>query len=68
MLLQHIVKYHETRYWICLQDQTQLTYQFLLTNCDLLEQRCKEFQKAQAKGRAKLTTLSSASYKSSTIH
>ena len=37
MALQHAVKYHEARDWICLQDQDTLTYQSLLTHCKQLE-------------------------------
>ena len=31
MLLQHAVRFHEARDWICLQDQNQLTYSFIVT-------------------------------------
>ena len=41
--------------WICLQDQSQLTYASLLQHCKTLEQRCEQYQKAQIKGRAELT-------------
>ena len=58
MLLQQAVKYHEARDWIRLQDQTQLTNTSSLQHCKLLEQCCEQFQKAQARGRAELTTLS----------
>ena len=68
MLLQHAVKYHETCDWIRLQDQTQLTYTSLLQHCKLLEQCCEQFQKAQARGRAELTTLSAATATTSSIH
>ena len=68
MLLQHAVKYHEARDWIWLQDQTQLTYTSLLQHCKLLEQCCEQFQKAQARGRAELTTLSAATATTSSIH
>ena len=68
MLLQHAVKYHEACYWIRLQDQTQLTYTSLLQHCKLLEQCCEEFQKAQARGQAELTTLSAMTATTSSIH
>ena len=68
MLLQHAVKYHEARDWIRLQDQTQLTYISLLQHCKLLEQHCEQFQKAQARGRAELTTLSAVTATTSSIH
>ena len=38
MLLQHAVRFHEARDWICLQDQGQLTYASLLQYCKTLEQ------------------------------
>ena len=68
MLLQHAVKYHEACDWIRLQDQTQLTYTSLLQHCKLLEQCCEQFQKAQARGRAELTTLSAVTATTSSIH
>ena len=46
MLLQHAVRFHEARDWICLQDQSQLTYASLLQHCKTLEQRCEQYQKA----------------------
>ena len=55
MLLQHAIIYHEARDWICLQNQTQLTYQSLLTHKKLLEQVCEQYQMVQAKGTAMLT-------------
>ena len=33
MVLQHGVKYHEACNWICLQDQSAITYQSLLNYC-----------------------------------
>ena len=68
MLLQHAVKYHDARDWICLQDQSTLTYQSLLVHCRQLEARCKQFQQAQAQGRAHLTSLASTSASKSSIH
>ena len=40
MVLQHAVKYHGARDWIRLQDQSQLTYQALLSHCKILEACC----------------------------
>ena len=37
MVLQHAVKYHKARDWICLQDQSTLMYQSLLAHCRQLE-------------------------------
>ena len=68
MLLTHAVKYHKTRDSIRLQDQSTLTFQTLLHHCKLLEQRCKQFQKAQLKGRAELTTITSTSFVTLSIH
>ena len=45
-----------------------LIYQSLLAHCKLLEQCCEQFQKAQAKGTAELTTLSAALSTTSSIH
>ena len=50
MVLQHTVCYHEARDWIHQQDQSQITYQSLLTQCKLLESRCMQYQKAKEKG------------------
>ena len=49
MVLQHAVKYHEARDWIRLQDQSQLTYQALLSHCTMLEAPCEQYQKAIVK-------------------
>ena len=68
MLLQHAIKYHEARDWIRLQDPTTLTYKTLLQHCKQLEQCCKQFRKAQQKGRAELTTLANASVTQTSIH
>ena len=68
MLLQHVVRFHEARDWIHLQDQSQLTYASLLQHCKTLEQRCEQYQKAQIKGRAELTTLSAATATASSVH
>ena len=68
MLLVHAIKYHEARDWIRLQNQSTLTYQLLLAHCKLLEQRCEQFQKAQLKGRAELTTITVAASVTSSVH
>ena len=61
MLLQHTIRYHEAHNWNCLQDPATLTYKTLLQHCKLLEQWCEQFRKALQKGRAELTSLSTAS-------
>ena len=63
MVLQHAVKYHEVRDWICLQDRSTLTYQSLLNYCTQLEARCEQFKQAQAQaqGRAQLFSITAAS-------
>ena len=68
MLLAHAIKYHEARDWIRLQNQNTLTYQTLLAHCKVLEQRCEQFQKAQLKGRAELTTITVAASVTSSVH
>ena len=68
MVLQHAVKYHEARDWICLQDQSTLMYQSLLAHYTQLEARCEQFQQAKAQGRAHLTSMASASASKSFIH
>ena len=68
MLLQHAIKIHEARDWIWLQDLATLTYQTLLNHCKLLEQWCEQFQKAQQKGKAELTSIAATSTTSSSIH
>ena len=68
MLLVHAIKYHETRDWIRLQNQSTLTYQSPLAHCKLLEQRCEQFQKAQLRGRAELTTITAAASVTSSMH
>ena len=57
-----------TRDWICLKDQTTLTYQSLLVHCKQLEARCEQFQQAQAQGRAHLTTITATSSSHSSLH
>ena len=61
MVLQHAVKYHEAQDWICLQDQSTLTYQSLLNYCTQVEARCEQFKQAQAQGRAQLSSITMAS-------
>ena len=68
MLLQHAIKYHKACDWIRLQDPATLTYKTLLHHCKLLEQRCKQFRKAQQKGQAELTTLTTASTTQTSLH
>ena len=67
-LLQHTIKYHEACDWIRLQDPATLTYKTLLHHCKLLEQRCKQYRKAQQKGHAELTTLTTASTTQTSLH
>ena len=67
MVLQHAVKYHEAQDWICLQDQSTLTYQSLLNYCTQLEARCEQFKQAQAQGRAQLSSITAASATSSSL-
>ena len=67
MLLQHTIRYHKAQDWILLQDPATLTYKSLLHHCKQLEQCCKQFQKAQLKGRAELTSLTVTSTRTS-IH
>ena len=43
MLVQHAVRFHEARDWICLQDQNQLIYASLLQHCKTFEQRCEQY-------------------------
>ena len=50
IVLQHAVQYHETRDWIHQQDQSQLTYQSLLSHCKQLESRCEQYQKTKKRG------------------
>ena len=68
MLLQHTVCFHEARNWIHQQDQSELTYQPLLSHCKLLESRCKHYQKARESGRADLTFISAATASASSIY
>ena len=68
MLLQHAMHFHEARDWICQQDQSELTYQCLLSHCKLLESRCKQYQKARERGWADLMSISAATASASSIH
>ena len=68
MLLQHAVKFHMARDWLWLQDQSQLTYKSLVQHYRTLEQCCEQYQKAQLKGHAELTTLFAATATSSLVH
>ena len=60
MVLQHAVKYHETRDWIRLQDRSQLTYQALLSHCKMVEAHCEQYQKAKERGHANLASITAA--------
>ena len=60
MVLQHAVRYHEARDWIRQQDQSQLTYQALLSHCKMLEARCEQYQKAKERGHADLASITAA--------
>ena len=60
MVLQHVVKYHEARDWIRQQDQSQLTYQALLSHCKMLKVWCKQYQKAKERGHANLASITAA--------
>ena len=60
MVLQHAVKYHEARDWIRQQDQSQLTYQALLSHCKMLEVWCEQYQKAKERGHANLASITAA--------
>ena len=68
MVPQHTLKFHEAMDWIRLQDRTQLTYLALLQYCKTLEQHCKQFQKAQLRGHAELTTFSAATSTTYSVH
>ena len=68
MVLQHAVKYHEAWDWICLQDQSTLTYQSLLNYCTQLEAKCEQFKQVQAQGRAQLSSITVASATPSLLH
>ena len=68
MLPHYAIKFQQARDWIILQDPATLTYQTLLNYCKLLEQWCKQFQKAQQKGRADLTSIVATSATNSSIH
>ena len=68
MVLQHAVSDHEARNWIWLQDQSKLTYEALLSNCQLLNSCCEQFQKAKDKDQANLTSITTTASTSSSIH
>ena len=57
MVLQHAVKYHETRDWIRQQNQPQVTYQALLSHCEMLEAPCKQYQKAKERSHADVASI-----------
>ena len=60
MVLQHAVRHHEARDWIRHQDQSQLTYQALLSHCKMLESWCEQYQKAKERGCANLASITAA--------
>ena len=60
MVLQHAVRYHEARDWIRHQDQSQLTYQALLSHCKMLESWCEQFKKAKERGHTNLASVTTA--------
>ena len=60
MVLQHAVKYHEARDWIRQQDQSQLTYQALLSHCKMLQVQCEQYQNAKRRGHANLASITAA--------
>ena len=66
MVLQHAVQYHEARDWIRQQDQSQLTYHALISDCKLLEQCCEQYQKTKEGGTLTQASITIAS--SSSIH
>ena len=66
MVLQQAVHYHEARDWIRQQDQSQLTYQALLSHCKLLELHCEQYQKARERGHTDLAAITAATV--SSIH
>ena len=68
MVLKHAVCYHKAWDWIHQQDQSQLTYKAILSQCQLLGSCCKMFQKAKEKGYAELTSLSAVTSSASSIH
>ena len=68
MLLQHAIRYHKAHNWIRLQDPATLSYKTLLQHCKSLEQWCKQFRKAQQKGRVELATLTTTSATHTSLH
>ena len=68
MVLHHVVWYHKAQDWIHQQDQSQLTYQALLLQCQHLESHCEKLQKAKENCHAELTSLSAVTSSASCIH
>ena len=68
MVLQHAGHYPKAWDWINQQDQSQLTYQALLLQYQLLDSCYEMFQKAKEKGHAELTSLSTVTYSVPSIH
>ena len=62
IVIQHAVKYHEARDWIRQQDQSQLTYQALLSHCKMLKVHCKQYQKAKGRGHTDLASITAATF------
>ena len=68
MVLQYAVQYHKAQDWICQQDQSQITYQALLSQCQLLESCCEMFQKAKEKDHGEVISLSALTSLVSSTH
>ena len=68
MVLQYAVQYHEVHDWVWLQDQSQLTYQALLSHCQLFKSHCEQYQKDKETAQANLTFITTATPMASFIH
>ena len=64
---KHVVRY-QAQDWIHLQDHSQLTYQALLSWCPCIKSWCGQYQKAEEKGQAHVTSLSLVTSSASSIH
>ena len=62
MVLQHAVCYHKARDWIHQQDQS------LLTQFKLLVSSCEQYQKAEEREWADLTSITAVTSSASSIH
>ena len=49
MLLQHAIRYHEARDWICIQDPATLTYKSLLNHCKNWSNAASNFKKPNSR-------------------